>query len=272
MKIIELARKNIIKANSWVWSQDEQSYWIKFSECPRFQDLDIQYHGNHSANTPSVSYSSVLRAQRGQGQQNQQQHNRPHKQHFAGSSPRHQLTVSSSLNGLDSVGGKKRHTRQKKHKKKTGATTTTTTTPAVAAAAVAAPAPSKASQETEDSFDFSSWQKSIENAQIENELERANSELHKAAEQLGSKDIKLKEYKVGTMKQTRMSDTNKYTNTFPLYSSHFFSVSVSLSLCVSSFHPPPRLDLTLTTHLDVYIHVNLPFMYTSHRTQRNRAK
>ena len=40
-----------------------------------------------------------------------------------------------------------------------------------------------------------SWERSIENAQAENELDRANLELRKAMEKIDTKDSKLKEYK-----------------------------------------------------------------------------
>ena len=38
-KVAELSRKGILTAQHWVWSEQEQPFWIKFSECARFRDL-----------------------------------------------------------------------------------------------------------------------------------------------------------------------------------------------------------------------------------------
>ena len=37
-KVAELSRKGILTAQHWVWSEQEQPFWIKFSECSRFRD------------------------------------------------------------------------------------------------------------------------------------------------------------------------------------------------------------------------------------------
>ena len=79
VQIVELAKKGIITTESWVWSEDEQPYWIKFFECPRFKDLGLTLKGaaakpSEGDRAGSAGPRSILRSARGKQRSGGGQH------------------------------------------------------------------------------------------------------------------------------------------------------------------------------------------------------
>lgn len=178
VQIVELAKKGIITTESWVWSEDEQPYWIKFSECPRFKDLGLTLKGaaakpSEGDRAGSAGPRSILRSARG-------------KQRSGGG--QHSVTYSADP-PLEKKTRSFRHKKSRKvqHAKRGGDR---------GAGEASAPryegggAAQGAGNGSGGLFGFD-----IASFEREHELDRANSELEKALAKSDTKDSKLKEYK-----------------------------------------------------------------------------
>ena len=202
IKLVELARKGIVNASSWVWSQDEQPYWIRFPECQRFKDLQVVKNafankttssatpGNGSAVTSSSSRGKASKRGARTSARALRTRRREREEQVQVEEAFLKQQNGSENRSVDVGAGAKKSTRR--GNKRNGYGSSRPDPPAVALAPAPAPAASGGGGAFESGL---SWERSIENAQAENELDRANLELRKAMEKIDTKDSKLKEYK-----------------------------------------------------------------------------
>ncbi|QDZ23199.1 hypothetical protein HOP50_09g57380 [Chloropicon primus] len=182
-KLIELAKKGILTHASWVWSEEEQPFWVKFSECTKFKDLGVVTATGGGPREKGASQAMPRGAAA-----------RSYRSHGRDSDAENEPPASQPLQQQQA---RKRHARHKKrgsgtlkHKQASGSS-------------AKRGGRGRSSHRASPDGGGGSGSLGMDNGifedlaafERENELERANSELQKALFNAGTKESKLREYK-----------------------------------------------------------------------------